>query len=209
MKDRSDLTSQGLTVFPRTSVSWDPALIERFRKVAPSTIGHFVEDGFMDPGIKPLSRNVKLVGPAVTVRQLSNRSVMSKAIELARPGDVIVVDRGGERRRATGGDNTARRCQRAGIAGMVIDGPSGDVIEIQEMGFLVFSRGVAALHGVTMAREGTINAPVSCGDVIVRPGDLILGDDNGIVVIQPETAEAILVQAEAIEADEARRRSLP
>jgi regulator of RNase E activity RraA len=198
--------NRGLVVHPRSTVVWDPGVLERFRHVAPASIGHHTEEGFMDPDIKPLGRKVKLVGPAVTIFQPANRSALGEAMALAQPGDVLVIDRAGERKRATFGEMLAMRCLRAGLAGVVIDGPATDIVEIQDMGFPVFSRGVSAVLGPSLANDGVVNAPVVCGGVVVRPGDLILGDDNGVLVIPPERAEALLEIAEARERAEAKRR---
>jgi regulator of RNase E activity RraA len=201
------MTASGLVIQPRSTIVWEPAILERYRHVAPATIGHFVEEGFMDPAIKPLGRKVKLVGPALTVYQLSNRSALRDAIDVAQPGDVLVVDRGGERKRANFGEMLALCSLQAGLAGVVIDGPVTDIIELQSLGLPVFCRGVSALLGPYLATEGTINARVTCGGVAVQPGDLILGDDNGVVVIPPARAEAYLVEAEAREQAEARQRA--
>jgi regulator of RNase E activity RraA len=201
------MAAPGIVVHPRSTVEWDPVIVERFRRVAPASIGHFMEEGFMDPGIKPLGRKVKLVGPALTVYALSNRSVMGEAIAAAQPGDVIVVDRGGERKRSTFGEMLALRALRAGIAGIVIDGPTTDLIELQELGLPVFARGVSAFPGPVLATEGSINAPITCGGVVVYPGDLILGDDNGLVALRPDGIGAILERAEAREQDEAQKRA--
>jgi 4-hydroxy-4-methyl-2-oxoglutarate aldolase len=201
------VTASGLIVHPRSTIVWDRTLLERYRHVAPATIGHFIEDGFMDPAIKPVGRKVKLVGPAVTVYQPSNRSALRDAIDVAQPGDVLVVDRGGERKRANFGEMLALSSLHAGLAGIVIDGPATDILELQSLGFPVFCRGVSALLGPYLATEGTINACVTCGGVVVHPGDLILGDDNGVVVIPPVRAEALLVQAQMRERAEAQQRA--
>ncbi|MBI4494787.1 MAG: RraA family protein [Chloroflexi bacterium] len=193
------MAESGIVVHPRSSVVWEPSIVDRFRAVAPATIGHFFEEGFMDPEIKPLTRKVKVVGPALTLFLPSNRVGIRQAIEAAQPGDVLVVDRAGERKRACFGEMLARRSLRAGIAGVIIDGPATDIIEIQELGLTVFSRGVSAVLGRGLAEESAINTPVSCGGVTVRPGDLIVADDNGIVVVRPEQAEAILAASEPAE----------
>ena len=201
------MTASGLVVHPRSAVVWDRALLDCYRRVAPATIGHFIEEGFMDPAIKPIGRRMKLVGPAVTVYQPANRSALRDAIDVARPGDVLVVDRGGERKRANFGEMLALWSLRVGLAGIVIDGPATDILELQSLGFPVYCRGVSALLGPYLATEGTINAPVTCGGVVVHPGDLVLGDDNGVVVIPPLQAEAFLAQAEAREHAEAQQRA--
>lgn len=203
----SSKESDDIVVHPRGEVTWQAATIERYRKVAPATIGHFVEEGFLDPAIKPIGRRVKLVGPALTVYQPVHYSAMLTALEVAQPGDVLVIDRGGEHRRACFGEMMAWRLQRAGIAGIVIDGPATDCVEIEDMGLPVFSRGISALLGPVLARRGVVNGPITCGGVTIQAGDLILADDNGVVVISPARAHEMLERAEAQEAEEARRRA--
>jgi 4-hydroxy-4-methyl-2-oxoglutarate aldolase len=202
------MTASGLIIHPRSTVLWETAILKRYRRVAPATIGHFIEEGFMDPAIKPLGRRVKLVGTALTVYQRANRSALRDAIDVAQPGDVLVVDRGGERKLANFGEMLALWSLRAGVAGIVIDGPATDILELQRLRFPVFCRGVSAVLGPYLATEGTVNGSVTCGGVDVHPGDLILGDDNGVVVIAPGRAEALLVQAEAREQAEARQRAV-
>lgn len=183
------------TVHPRvTRISKD--WTDRFRQVDPATLGHLVEEGVMASEIKPLFGPIKVVGPAFTVRALgADSAIVHYALELAAPGDVIVVDRGGDREHACWGEMVSLSAQALGIQAAVIDGPATDVVEIRTLGFPVFCRGVSALTTKLLGTCGDINVPVLCGGVVVHPGDLILGDDNGVVVVRPDAVTSLFEKA--------------
>src|SRR4051794_30914036 len=106
---------------PKDQIS--PELIEQYRTIAPATIGHLVRTGFMDPGIRPIWRRVKMVGTALTVRMAANDNALNRqAIRRARPGDVIVVERVGDKAIACWGEATSLAAKQLGIAGIIIDG---------------------------------------------------------------------------------------
>jgi regulator of RNase E activity RraA len=148
----------------------------------------------MDSGIKPVYRRCKLVGPALTVRAPGgvDAGVLSEVTALARPGDVIVVDRGGDTEHACFGEFRALKHLELGIEGWVIDGATCDVIALEDMQFPTFSRTVSALVAKLVGLQGEVNTPIVCGGVVVNPGDLIIGDDDGVVVLSPAEAEDLL-----------------
>jgi regulator of RNase E activity RraA len=115
------------------------------------------------------------------------------AVDLAQGGDVIVVAAGGIVERALCGDMSATRFQAKGIAGVVIDGATRDVRGTRELRFPIFARGVTprSNHYPQELDHGAVNVPVVCGGVLVRPGDIIIGDDDGVVVVPLEMAEEI------------------
>lgn len=196
-----------IRINPR-QVSIAPALVERFRALSPATIGHVQDFGFMDPALRPIGRRIKLCGPAVTVRTVAlDSAVVHRAIDIAAAGDVIVIDRLGDTRHASWGEMTTRGAMQRGIAGAIIDGAVTDIVEIGELRFPVFGRSISALTTKGLALAGEINTTIPCGGVVVRPGDLVLADDNGIVVIAPEQAEAILAVCEPREQREAWLRT--
>lgn len=165
-------------------------LIEAYRDIAPATLGHMHNVRFMDTGIKPLITNVSLVGPAFTVRTRGmDAAALKKVDELAQPGDVIVVDRGGDHEHAVIGEFRALKHIRLGLAGWIIDGAATDVLEIQEMRYPVYARSVSALVAKMIEKEGAVGEPIQCGGVVVNPGDLIVADDNGIAVLSHDEAE--------------------
>lgn len=147
----------------------------------------------MNSEIKPFWPGVKLAGPALTVRcHVGDNLTLHKAIELIQPGDVIVVDAGGYKE--TGGlwgEIMALAARKRGLEGIVIDGAARDIPILRGMNFPIFAR--TSSPGSTAKKTfGSINRPITCGGVLVNPGDLILGDDDGVVVIPSSRAEEIL-----------------
>lgn len=172
-------------------------LLPALAAVSYPTIGHFLEDGFLDPAIQSLLDGVKVAGSAVTVRIADNDAIaMNHALLALRPGDVLVVDMSGDHRHAPVGAVTAAAAAAQGAAAVVVDGMATDVLELRETGLPVFARGTSCLTTKRVHGSGSaVNVPVQCGGVTVNPGDLVLGDDNGVVVLSPEAAERVLQQA--------------
>ncbi len=173
----------------------DP-MIERLSKLATSTLGHFVEEGFLDVAISPVFRPIKCAGRALTVGEHSSTR---DAIRAAQPGEVMMVARGGEARYAGFGGMVALACKNAGFAGVVLDCPTCDYAEIVEFQLPVFSRGISALLPKGRDYRDPIRQPIVCGGIRVANGDYVLGDDDGILVIPPSQVEAIVVRGEAAE----------
>lgn len=185
-----------------------PGLLARLADVSYPTLGHFLEEGFVDPAIQSLLRDlpggVKIAGPAVTVRIADNDAVaMNHALLALRPGDVLVVDMSGDHRHAPVGAVTAAAAAAQGATAIVVDGVATDVLELQETGLPVFARGTSCLTTKRLHGSGSaVNVPILCGGVTVNPGDLVLGDANGLVVLSPEVAEHVLEEALASDAAE-------
>ncbi|UVJ40184.1 RraA family protein [Arthrobacter sp. CJ23] len=185
-----------------------PALLPRMADVSYPTLGHFLEDGFVDPAIQSLLGDVpggvKVAGPAVTVRIADNDAIaMNHALLALRPGDVLVVDMSGDHRHAPVGAVTAAAATAQGAAAVVVDGVATDVLELRQTGLPVFARGTSCLTTKRVHGNGSaVNVPVQCGGVTVNPGDLVLGDANGLVVLSPEAAEQVLEKALASDAAE-------
>ena len=189
-----------IIINPRVSTV-SSELVERYRAIQPATVGHLVEFGFCDPAIRPVWKTFKLVGSAVTVRTSAlDSAIVHVAIDVAEPGDVIVIDRNGDEKHACWGEMTSLAAKIKGIAGAIVDGGATDITEIEEMKFPVYSRQVTSITTKSLALEGEINTQVQIGGVPVNPGDLIVADVNGILVLPPKLA------AEVIEASEARER---
>jgi len=177
------------------------ALIEEFRKIPAANIA----DAFHKPSlnvvsaeIKPLLDNVKIAGPAITVRETPGCNLMThKALHLAQPGDVIVIDVGGDTRAAVAGFFMSRKAQSMGIEAFVVDGACRDRAEIREMRFPVYARAWTP-NGPSKDRPGDINLPIQCGGVTVEPGDIVVGDDDGVVVVPQKMATKILKRAKEI-----------
>lgn len=165
-------------------------LIEAYKQIAPATLGHMHNIRFIDNEIRPLMKGVTMVGPAFTVRtEGMDASALVEVDKHAKPGDIVVVDRGGDYKHAVIGEFRALKHIRLGLAGWVIDGAATDVPELEEMRFPVFARSVSALVAKMVDRDGAVGVPIQCGGVVVNPGDLIVADDNGIAVLSHEEAQ--------------------
>jgi 4-hydroxy-4-methyl-2-oxoglutarate aldolase len=167
-----------------------PGLREALLSVSFATIGHLLEEGFVDPAIRPVVTPVKMVGRAVTVRTTApDSALVHVATEILTEGDVLVIGLGGDTRHAPVGEMVALAAHSRGAAGIVVDGVCTDVIEVRSLGLPVFARGTTLLTTKLLGlNDGAINTPLVCGGVTVRSGDVVLGDDNGLLVLPPETA---------------------
>ena len=146
----------------------------------------------MDARIRPMWKGARLVGPAFTVRTPAgqHRAVM-RALESAGPGDVIVIDGAGDVARALWGDRMSLLAQERGIAGVVVDGAVRDVALIEALGFPVFA--VTSVPTAPRTElEGDVDVPIVCADRKVEPGDLIVGDADGVVVLPRASADDVL-----------------
>lgn len=161
--------------------------------------------GALHGRIQALRQRMKLAGSALTVEVRPGDNLMiHAAIALAKPGDVLVIDGKGDQSAALMGTIMMNACRQVGIAGVVIDGAVRDSVEIDEMGFPVFSVGTNP-NGPTKLASGRIGHPVSVGGVAVRPGDLVVGDADGVVVVEREKVETLLQAARKKVEDEAAR----
>lgn len=148
--------------------------------------------GVMQPAIRSMVPGGKCLGRAFTVKAYPGSILtVHKALFEAEPGDVIVVDGEGDSRAgALIGEIMALECQTKGLAGIVIDGAVRDVNGLVEQGFPVFARAVTPRVG-TNRRLGQTQVPVSCGGIVVHPGNLVFGDDNGVVVIPRDHEDSL------------------
>lgn len=152
--------------------------------------------GVMDSGIKPAFK-AKVVGQALTV-QLSKGDLVDplKALEMGRPGDVIVVDAGGDTETSVCGGLMGGLAKNRGIRAMIVDGAGRDTDELEAIGWPIWTRAITARGTHTMfsgrKEELSINVPVAVGGLVVRPGDFIVADTIGVAVVPLEKAEAVL-----------------
>ena len=161
--------------------------------------------GTMHGRIAPLSPEMKLAGPAFTIEVRAGDNLMiHTAMTLAKPGDVLVIDGKGDRSCALMGAIMMNACRQLKLGGVVIDAAIRDTLELRELGFPVFAVG-GNPNGPTKFVPGRINWPISCGDIAVRPGDLVVGDADGVVVIEREKAASLLPLAAKKVADETAR----
>jgi regulator of RNase E activity RraA len=161
--------------------------------------------GTLHGRIRALDPSMKIAGPAFTVEVRPGDNLMiHAAIALAKPGDVIVVDGKGDQTCALMGTIMMNQCKAAGIAGVILDAAVRDSLEIREMGYPVFSVGTNP-NGPTKFVPGRINHPICAGGIAISPGDLIVADADGVVVLEREKAAAMLPLAAKKEADEKAR----
>ena len=170
----------------------DPALIALLAKAEPATIGHFLDFGFVDPAISARWGVPRIAGTAVTVRCAGNDSCMVHyALGQLRPGDILVIDRFGDTRHAAVGGGVAFAAREAGAFGIIVDGMTTDIGEIRDYKVPVWSRGLSVVTTKLKFQNGEFCVPVSIGGVPVNPGDAILADENGVLVLKPgQIAEA-------------------
>ena len=146
----------------------------------------------MDYHIKPMVTTRKIVGQAITLKlMLGDSLLVTKALSLCKPGDVLVIDGRGSGNNALWGDHRSLVAKHLGLSGVVIDGAFRDIDENEEIGFPIYARNITA-GSSTKNSNGEINVPIVCGGVPVNPGDIIVGDRNGVAVIPVEFAEQII-----------------
>jgi regulator of RNase E activity RraA len=164
----------------------DPAHLSLLLHAEPATLGHFLHSGFMDPEVRSLFSDVRIAGTAVTVRAPGPDAVIiHHAIGECRAGDVLVIDRCGDRRHATVGGAVAYAARKQGIVGIVTDGMVTDIGELRSYGVPVWARGLTAVTSKILGLSGEFCTPISCGGVAVQPGDAVFADENGVLILDP------------------------
>lgn len=168
-------------------------LIEAYRQIPSATIHEAGgRKGFIDPAIKPINRGMRICGPAFTVLCAPGDNLMlHKALEKAKPGDIIVASVGGGYEYGYFGGLMAVSAMARKVGGLAIDGCIRDSEEIIHMGFNIFSRGFA-IRGTVKNTLGLVNYPIVFGGLMINPGDIIVGDDDGMVAVSLKDAADIL-----------------
>ena len=185
-------------------------LIDQFREIGTATVHEaYGRKGALSYAIKPIAKGVRLCGPAFTVQcHPGDNLMLHKALERAQPGDILVTSVGGYYEAGYWGGLMATSAVARGLGGLAIDGCIRDSTEIIKMGFSIFCRGFS-IRGTTKTVLGLINHPILFGDVFVRPGDLVLGDDDGMVVVDRNECEAVLEKSiKRIEAEKKKSAQL-
>jgi regulator of RNase E activity RraA len=173
----------------------DPKLIATLKDIAVSLLSDQLRRNRGSKGLLPYHRPAPLAGTAVTVRTRGGDNLaILRAYDYCRPGDVMVVDADGDLDNALVGGIMTFAAASAGLAGMVIDGAIRDVAEIRERPFPVYARGVTH-RGPYKDGPGAINIPVSVGGMTVMPGDIVVGDQDGLVAFSADQALAIVEKA--------------
>jgi len=194
----------GFRVFRRSSRP-DAALLQRFAALHTADLSDAMNrSGTMDRGIQPVFTPIKrVVGPAVTVSAPTGAFNMVKiGMEQTQAGDVLVINARGVLNGALVGGNVCRGLVHRGLAGFVADGAVRDASEIREDGLPTFARGVTTVMG-PIDGPGEVNVPIACGGVVVNPGDIIVADEDGIVVVRPSEAEEVLAETARLETSHA------
>src|SRR5687767_7761478 len=186
----------------------DAKLVAKLVRAEPATIGHFRNWGFMDPGLRAMQSDVRIAGPAVTVRAPGmDGTIVGYALGQVRPGDVLVIDRCGDHRHAAFGGLVAYACKVAGLAGVIIDGVATDIGEVRKYRVPLWCRALSAVTTKRIGLAGEFCVPVTCGGVNVNPGDVIIADECGIVVLDRTEAEAAAERAISMQDAETASRA--
>jgi len=175
----------------------DPQLLDRLRKIALPLLSDNMHRGTGSVGLQPYHQPSKLTmaGTAVTVRSRGGDNLSTlRAFDYCRPGDVLVIDAGGDLTNAVVGGIITAGAAMLGLAGVVVDGAIRDVAEIRERDFPVFARGVNH-RGPYKNGPGEINVPVSIGGMVVQPGDIIVGDQDGLLAFPASEAATLIDKA--------------
>lgn len=181
----------------------DPELLQLLVQAEPAVIGHFRYTGFMSPDIRAHFQDRRVAGTAVTARVPGmDGAMVHYAVGQARPGDILVLDRCGDMSIATIGGAVAYAARAAGVVGIIVDGLVTDLGELRQYGVPVWSRGTSAVTVKTLGLGGEFCIPVSCGGVTVNPGDAILADENGILVMDPADIRQSVARALKMSQDE-------
>ena len=173
-------------------------LVDQYRQFETPDISDMLNRMYtMSADIHNLVNYSPLVGPACTVKVFPGDNLMvHKALDAAKPGDVVVIDTSGSQRNAVLGDLVTNKARHRGIAGFIVDGLIRDLAGLKEVGLPVFARGVTPF-GPLHRGPGELNYPISCGGIVVKAGDIIVADRNGVVVVHKEFAQDVIERLKA------------
>jgi len=177
--------------------------VNKLRQFSAATLHEALgKTGNLPSAIKPIHPGMKVCGPAYTVQTMPRDNVLlHRAYAYAKPGDVIVASCSGFYEAGYWGDLMSLGAKTQGIAGLVIDACVRDADDIEALGFPVFSRGLC-IRGTTNFGDGTLNEPIVIGECLIQPGDIIVGDRDGVVVVPQNRIEEAIEKAIAREARE-------
>jgi 4-hydroxy-4-methyl-2-oxoglutarate aldolase len=172
------------------------SLVSLLERVETATIGHVLHSGFVDPAIRAVLPDKRVAGTAVTLRIPGpDSTLLHHVLSLVRPGDFLVIDRAGDTRHACWGGVVTNAAKVAGVVGGVIDGPATDFSEVRRCEMPLWCRGPSPITTKLLGLEGAFNVPVTVGGQTVSPGDAVLADESGVVILKREEAEAIARRA--------------
>ena len=195
------------TVVVRNIKRADAAVVKRLGALGTSTVHEaYGRIGLMKPYLRPVWAGGEAAGTAVTVlAQPGDNWMIHVAVEQCRPGDILVVGCTADNTDGMFGDLLATSLKARGVIGLVIDAGCRDVKSLREMGFPVWSKAISA-KGTVKATLGAVNVPVVCAGINVEPGDAVVADDDGVVVIRSKDAAEVAAKGEKRRADEEGKR---
>ncbi|WP_205254115.1 MULTISPECIES: 4-carboxy-4-hydroxy-2-oxoadipate aldolase/oxaloacetate decarboxylase [Halostella] len=180
-------------------------LVEKFKEIPTAVLSDVTSkyENTMSHSIKPVYDDARMAGTALTVKTYPGDNLMAhKAITMAEPGDILVIDANEYTEAGLWGELASTSCKTHGLKGTVLDGAVRDIEEIEELDYPVYARAVSP-KGSYKSHPGSINVAVSCGGLTVEPGDIVVGDDEGVAIVKPENAEQVLAAAqEKLDAEE-------
>lgn len=181
----------------------DADLVALLERVETATIGHFMHSGFVDREIRAVLPNKRVAGTAVTLRiPHADSTLLHYLTAHARPGDIVMIDRCHDLKHACWGGVITHCMKNAGVKAGVIDGPATDFGEIQKVEMPIWCRGPSPITTKILGLEGALNVPVSVGGQTVHPGDAVLCDESGVIVLRPDEARAAAERAIGMQENE-------
>lgn len=171
----------------------EPSLVAKLSRMETATAGHIRHQGFCDRRIQCVIPGKRVAGTAVTLAIPSQDStLLHHVLGLLRRGDILVIDRLGDDKHACLGGGVAVAAKAAGALAVIIDGPCTDVSEIRAEDFPVWCKGPSPITTRLLGVSGAFNTPINCGGAIVNPGDAVIADESGVLIVPPGEAGALV-----------------